>query len=104
MSPIKEETAMAHIVILGAGIGGMPAAFEMRDAHFENPAYLFSKAKRIAFTLRKSRPATDLFLRTCLVGNQLSSKPAYPWQHCGKWRFNKTGQLPFGIIGNPCQV
>ena len=25
----------------------------MRDAYFENPAYLFSKAKRIAFTLRR---------------------------------------------------
>ena len=31
-SPGLEESTMAHIVIMGAGIGGMPAAYELRAA------------------------------------------------------------------------
>ena len=29
-SSTSQETSMAHIVILGAGIGGMPMAYEMK--------------------------------------------------------------------------
>ena len=41
---------MAHIVVLGAGIGGMPAAYELRAALGTEPVYEKYVLKAIGVT------------------------------------------------------